>query len=1025
MSFGKKWVRWVLLGAGLLLLALLLVWSQRNPIAKRALDGYFADRGVPASYEIKAIGTKLQRIENIRIGDPAHPDLTARWAELDVSPALSGFTLRAVRASGVRVRGRLVGGVLNFGAVDKLLPAPSGKPFELPDIDLTLTDSQLALASDYGVLGLMLSGKGNVRNSFSGYLGANAPRLAGHGCAADAVRLEGSFSLQSQRPAFKGPATVARLNCGSLGLQSARLLLDGSANATLNQWTGHSELSAASGFGGGATLRALSLQTDFSGTKALTRGQYRAATGPLAHAQGSARSSGLSGHFELGMAQDGALIAASQGSIDTLGAAPSRALQARLARVGTAGGGTALGPITKALAVALAKLNSGSRLLARYDLSHQAGRGSIALSGVQASNAGGARLSLSGTPSIRSEWPSGKFALSGSATLSGGGFPASNIAFYEGRSLAGRAIIAPMSAGGTRLALTPVSFTFTPAGLQLDTLATLDGPIASGRISGFHLPLSLRPGRSALSGCVPTGFRSLEISGLRLAPTRLTACLSADEVRVASPRLTGLIGRSPITLSAQSARFGISGEAFEASGLAVRLGAGEPDTLLDVPELSGKLNPKGASGTLSGATGRIGAVPLLLSQGSGNWQLASSVFTLQGGARMADANESPRFNPLIANDLALKLLDGVITASATAREPTSGLAVTRITLSHTLSSGTGQAGLDVSDLAFGAQLQPELITPLTFGVIANVVGRIDGQGQIRWTPDGVTSTGGFRTDNLDLAAAFGPVTGMSGEIALSDLLGLTTPPGQSVHILSINPGIAVINGEIKYRLLPGLKAEIEGGRWPFAGGALILEPTVFDLSEAAERKLTFRVEGLNAAQFINQLQFENVSASGIFDGTLPMIFDKNGGRIEGGRLIARDGGGTLAYVGEISNENLGTMGRFAFDALKSIRYNRLSIDLGGPIDGDIVTRVSFAGVNQAPLGAMRSKLPLPIKINGLTNFPFIFNVTITAPFRKLFDMSRTISDPSLLIERLNPNLERVGPAKAIQPAESGPVRKKP
>jgi hypothetical protein len=40
-------------------------------------------------------------------------------------------------------------------------------------------------------------------------------------------------------------------------------------------------------------------------------------------------------------------------------------------------------------------------------------------------------------------------------------------------------------------------------------------------------------------------------------------------------------------------------------------------------------------------------------------------------------------------------------------------------------------------------------------------------------------------------------------------------------------------------------------------------------------------------------------------------------------------------------------------------------------------------------------------------------------------MSRTINDPSLLIERLNPKLERVGPAKPIQPIESQDVRKKP
>src|SRR5690606_13033397 len=135
----------------------------------------------------------------------------------------------------------------------------------------------------------------------------------------------------------------------------------------------------------------------------------------------------------------------------------------------------------------------------------------------------------------------------------------------------------------------------------------------------------------------------------------------------------------------------------------------------------------------------------------------------------------------------------------------------------------------------------------------------------------------------------------------------------------------------------------------------------------------------------------NVSATGTFDGIMPLIFNANGGRVVGGVVVARQEGmpelmmpegvvptipgdptrqsGVLSYVGPVSNEQLGTMGKMAFDALKNLQYKCLTILMDGALDGEMVTNVVFNGVNRGKLGDAPSGIA-----RSFIGLPFIFNV---------------------------------------------------
>ncbi|URW77105.1 YdbH domain-containing protein [Sphingomonas donggukensis] len=250
---------------------------------------------------------------------------------------------------------------------------------------------------------------------------------------------------------------------------------------------------------------------------------------------------------------------------------------------------------------------------------------------------------------------------------------------------------------------------------------------------------------------------------------------------------------------------------------------------------------------------------------------------------------------------------------------------------------------------------------------------------------------------MDLAAAFGPVSGIKGRIVFTDLLGLVSAPEQIATVETINPGITVENGTVRFQLVGNSRVQVAGARWPFAGGELTLDPTLLDFNANQERRMTFNVVRADAAAFLQQFDFDNLQATGIFDGTLPMIFDERGGRIENGRLASR-AGGSIAYIGTITEKDVGVWGNLAFQALKALNYRQLNLTLNGPLAGEMVTEIRFAGVSQGA-GTKSNFI-----IRRLAKLPFVFNITIRAPFRQLADSVRSYYDPSRLIERNLPAL---------------------
>ena len=1036
----RRWPLWVGGFLLLLLLALMIAWSQRKPLAANFIDRELARRGVTGSYEITQFAPTRQRIENLVIGDPDDPDLTAQWAELHVRLGFGVPEVRRIVAHGVRLRGELIDGRLTFGQVDDLLPEPTGEPIKLPEIDVTVSDARVRLATPYGPVVATLAGSGPLNDGFAGYVAAGSPAFNVGDCRARRLRLNAAILITGRRPAVKGPLRADAVTCPDLRIAEPRLAVDAIFSESFERWGGGADLSLASLAQSRIRAGPVRGRIEFDGSADKTAGTVTLTGTRLRTTDAMARNAALNGHYRV-TERGGAM--AFDGDVRFSGGRAGRALYAGFTdRMGGAQA-TPLGPIAAALARATER--AAARFDANFTLAaeRRGDRGAVRLARLNGRSASGARLAFGDGEGIQYRWPGRGVRIDGTLSLAGGGFPSTHVALSQARAgaaLDGYATIAPMSAGNARLVLAPVRFTAGGDGVtRIATAVEISGPIADGRVEQLRLPVSGVLGRGGVlsvgQGCVPMRWTRLHIASLAVGPTNLPLCPIeggallrfapgrgiSGGARITNPRLRATLGEAPLLVTARDFRLPLRNPSFVANDVAVRLGEQGRQSALDIASLQANFVTGGVDGRYVAAAGDLVSVPIHFGNSSGTWRFVRGMLDVAGIGDVTSTSPAPVFEPMVTRDFALHLENNRITVTGGLIEPESNVLVANVNLHHNLGQGMGEARLDTPGISFNDRFQPTDLTNLVLGIVANVKGLVSGSGTIRWGSQGVTSDGVYQLTNVDLAAAFGPVKGLTSEVHFTDLLGMNTMPGQIATMREVNPGVLVEDGTLTYQLLAANKVRIEGGRWPFAGGELILDPTTLDFGVEDARRMTFRVEGVDAFQFLEARDFENIIATGMFDGELPIVIDNDGARIEDGLLVSRPGGGTFSYTGEISDVNLGLFGSLAFNALELIRYSEMAIGFDGAIDGEMVTTVSFTGVtpniaregqNFLVAGFTRRFAELPIE----------FNITINAPFNRLLYSFRLLDDPTFLVNQaIRARMNRIRAERTVQPTESDPV----
>ncbi len=107
-------------------------------------------------------------------------------------------------------------------------------------------------------------------------------------------------------------------------------------------------------------------------------------------------------------------------------------------------------------------------------------------------------------------------------------------------------------------------------------------------------------------------------------------------------------------------------------------------------------------------------------------------------------------------------------------------------------------------------------------------------------------------------------------------------------------------------------------------------------------------------------------------------------------MRSRPPGGNVSYVGQLSYEDMGYFANYAFRTLRDLQYDRMEIDMNGPLTGELVTQVRFAGIRQGETAESN------IVSRAIADLPIVLRINIRAPFYKLMTSLQALYDPAAL-----------------------------
>jgi hypothetical protein len=289
---------------------------------------------------------------------------------------------------------------------------------------------------------------------------------------------------------------------------------------------------------------------------------------------------------------------------------------------------------------------------------------------------------------------------------------------------------------------------------------------------------------------------------------------------------------------------------------------------------------------------------------------------------------------------------------------------------HRIADGRGTLRVRVPETTFRKDaLQPADLFPL-LGNVRDATGNVGATAEFAWGPDGIESAGTLDMAGISFMTDAVIVEGLDSHISLDGLLPPSTRAGQEMTVRRVDPALPLDDVAIRFQVEPAEppRLRLAEAKARFAGGRLSVAEAVLEPSRP-QQDLSVGVDGVDLALLLNLLKVEDVSATGRFTGTIPIVVTDGGVAINNGQL-ASEGPGVLRVQSEAAAAVLGGAGEqvaLMLSALEDFHYDALSTTLEMGVDGDADIMVHMQGHNPAVL----------------EGYPFAFNIGLSGNLAEL------------------------------------------